>query len=81
MASSTIYDEIKRTIESLNFGSVEVIVQDGEVTQISTRIIKKTKLKSQDQDNVRNIQRSRKNGINLNFKYWQQIYSVISYGI
>ena len=69
MASSTIYDEIKRTIESLNFGSVEVIVQDGEVTQISTRIIKKTKLKSQDQDNVRNIQRSRKNGINLNFKY------------
>ena len=67
MANSTIHDEIKRTIESLNWGSVEVIVQDGQVTQISTRIIKKTNPKSVG--NVRNIQKSRKNGINLNFKY------------
>ncbi len=45
MAQISIMDEIKKTIESLDYGSVEVIVQNGEVTQISTRIIKKTNLK------------------------------------
>jgi hypothetical protein len=66
--TDTIYDEIRNTIKDLKWGSVEVIVQDGEVTQISTRIIKKTAPKIEDR-NVRNIQKSRKNGINLNFKY------------
>lgn len=68
MASSAIHDEIKRTIESLNWGSVEVIVQDGEVTQISTRIIKKTNPKIEGKTSDR-IQKSSKGGINLNFKY------------
>jgi hypothetical protein len=42
MAQASVFDEIKNAIENLTWGSVEVIVQDGEVTQISTRIIKKT---------------------------------------
>ena len=44
MADQSIIDEIKEAIDNVNFGSVEVIVQNGEVTQISIRIIKKTKV-------------------------------------
>ena len=68
MADSTIFDEIKRTIESLDFGSVEVVVQDGQVTQISTRIIRKTNTKPQVKIST-NVQKSQRHGINLNFKY------------
>ena len=68
MAESTIFDDIKRTIESLDFGSVEVVVQDGEVTQISTRIIKKTNTKPQEKFTGK-VQKPQKHGINLNFKY------------
>ena len=68
MTNNKIYDEIKDTIESLSWGSVEVIVQDGEVTQISTRIIKKTKPKSEGKV-IGKIQKAGKTGINLNFKY------------
>ena len=66
MTNSKVFDDIKNTIDNLHWGSVEVIVQDGEVTQISTRIIKKTKTADTQ---VRNVQKSRKSGINLNFKY------------
>lgn len=68
MANSSIFDEIKEAIEGIDYGSVEVIVQNGQVTQISTRIIKKTsvaptvKISGQVKKNVRN-------GININFKY------------
>ncbi len=68
MADSNIFDEIKRTIESLDFGSVEVVVQDGQVTQISTRIIKKTNAKTQVKLTSK-VQKSQRHGINLNFKY------------
>lgn len=68
MADNSIIDEIKRTIESLQWGSVEVIVQDGEVTQISTRIIKKTNIKTSEKI-TGTVKKSSKTGINLNFKY------------
>ena len=68
MANISIFDEIKRTIESLDYGSVEVVVQDGEVTQISTRIIKKTNVKPQVKI-TGTVQKSQQRGINLNFKY------------
>lgn len=68
MTNNKIYDEIKGTIESLSWGSVEVIVQDGQVTQISTRIIKKTNPKSEGKV-VGKVQKAGKTGINLNFKY------------
>lgn len=68
MANTNIFDEIKRTIESLDYGSVEVVVQDGQVTQISTRIIKKTNIKTQVKITGQ-VRKSQRNGINLNFKY------------
>lgn len=68
MANISIMDEIKRTIESLKWGSVEVIVQDGQVTQISTRIIKKTSSKPEEKITGK-VQKTNKPGINLNFKY------------
>lgn len=68
MANTSVFDEIKETINNLKWGSVEVIVQDGEVTQISTRIIKKTTSKSQSKV-VGKMRKSGKAGINLNFKY------------
>ena len=68
MSRTDIYDEIKGTIESLSWGSVEVIVQDGEVTQISTRIIKKTNPKTEGKL-TGSVKKAGKTGINLNFKY------------
>lgn len=41
--SNTLIDDITSAIKSVqNFGSVELYVQDGAVTQITTRTIKKT---------------------------------------
>lgn len=67
MAQNTIIDEIKEAIENIKYGSVEVIVQNGEVTQISTRIIKKTT----PQKNISGaiVRKSTGSGININFKY------------
>lgn len=67
MAQNTIIDEIKEAIENIKFGSVEVIVQNGEVTQISTRIIKKTIPAKQMTGAV--VRKSTGSGININFKY------------
>lgn len=35
--------EIREALHELQFGSVEIFVQDGLITQITKRIIKKTK--------------------------------------
>ncbi len=41
--SNTLLDDISSAIQSVqNYGSVELYVQDGIVTQITTRTIKKT---------------------------------------
>lgn len=68
MANKILIDEIANAIENISFGSVEVIIQGGEVTQISTRIIKKTNIKPSGKVTGR-IQKADKHGINLNFKY------------
>ncbi len=41
--SAKLLDEIKRTLEGLDYGSVEIYVAEGEVTQITQRRIRKTK--------------------------------------
>jgi len=69
MPNSSVFDEINQAIKSLNWGSVEVIVQDGEVTQISTRIIKKTKSAISSPKSTKNVRKTTRTGINLNFKY------------
>lgn len=68
MSEISVFDEIKQTIENLKWGSVEVIVQDGQVTQISTRIIKKTNVKT-DAKITGTVKKSNRSGININFKY------------
>ena len=67
MPNSSIIDEIKQAIESLDYGSVEVIVQNGEITQISTRIIKKTNVKPQITRAI--VRKGTHTDINVNFKY------------
>ena len=75
MADQSIVDEIVQAIDNIHFGSVEVIVQNGQVTQISTRIIKKTNVSSKPTKKITGaipgaILRKRSGtGINLNFKY------------
>lgn len=76
MTDSSIIDEIKEAIDNINYGSVEVIVQNGQVTQISTRIIKKTNVLPSVKLSGE-VKKSVRNGININFKYWQDISSVI----
>lgn len=71
MADQSIVNEIIQAIDSINFGSVEVIVQDGEVTQISTRMIKKTKSKNIPVKKITGtvLRKGSGSGININFKY------------
>ena len=42
--SKVLLDEIKRALMSISFGSVEIMVQDGVVTQLTVRKIQKTSL-------------------------------------
>ena len=65
MADQNIINEIANSIDSIKFGSIEIIVQDNEVTQISTRIIKKTNLKKSGKI----IGRVASTGSSINFKY------------
>lgn len=69
MAQTSIIDEIREAIESIEYGSVEVIVQNGEVTQISTRIIKKTKPQTKAKVTGAIMKKASGSGININFKY------------
>lgn len=70
MADQEIIEEIKEAINNIDFGSVEVIVQNGEVTQISTRIIKKTKNSADSKKITGSVVKKRsRGGINVNFKY------------
>jgi len=66
--TQTIIDEIRSIIDNLSYGSVEVIVQDGEVTQISTRIIKKTKTVTKNITSAR-VKKHGQSDVNVNFKY------------
>jgi hypothetical protein len=68
MTDKSIIDEIKQILDSLSYGSVEVIVQDGQVTQISTRIIKKTKTVTKNITSAR-VKKHGQSGVNVNFKY------------
>jgi hypothetical protein len=68
MINQSIIDEIKQILGNLSYGSVEVIVQDGEVTQISTRIIKKTKTVTKNIASAR-VKKSSSSNVNVNFKY------------
>ena len=71
MADQSILNEIRQAIENIQYGSVEVIVQDGTVTQISTRIIKKTNLKPQQPtvNGVKNLKKKINTGLSINLKY------------
>lgn len=42
--SQIILSEIKKALESMTYGSIEIFVQDGTVTQFTVRTIHKTKL-------------------------------------
>lgn len=41
--SATLDDEIKKALKNVDYGSVEIYVQKGVVTQITVRNIKKTR--------------------------------------
>ena len=40
--SDRLIEEVKEALKGLNFGSIELYVQNGEVTQITRRHIRKT---------------------------------------
>ena len=55
--------EVKNALESVDYGGVEIIIQDGIVTQISTRQIKKTNFKKKNlTDGVYHSTQGIKNG-------------------
>jgi hypothetical protein len=50
--SSHLLSEIKEALESVNFGSIEIFVQDKIVTQITVRNIKKTSVEIESEFHV-----------------------------
>ena len=42
--SSQLLEEIKAALQSVSYGSIEIFVTDSNVTQITTRTIKKTSI-------------------------------------
>lgn len=72
MVNNSIIEEIKQALDNLEYGSVEVIVQNHEITQISTRIIKKTNIKTTETTQKISgavLRKGNRSGININFKY------------
>ena len=49
-----LLDQIEQALDQVNFGSVEIIVQDKKVTQISVRSIQKTSIQLPQQTTVEN---------------------------
>lgn len=47
--SPQLLEEIKTALDTIRYGSVEIYVQDKQVTQITVRSIKKTKLEIDSQ--------------------------------
>ena len=47
-SKANLFQEIDNALSSVDFGSVDIIVQGGKVTQISVRSIKKTSLDIDD---------------------------------
>lgn len=45
--SSQLIEEITSALKSVNFGSIEIYVSDNNVTQITTRTIKKTAISTE----------------------------------
>ncbi|MBI2032735.1 MAG: YezD family protein [Candidatus Levybacteria bacterium] len=66
--NNNVLTEIKNALQNIEYGSVEIIVQDGAVTQISTRVIRKTNFK-QSTDTNKNTVTKKRNGISVSFKY------------
>lgn len=58
--SPQLLEEIKTALDTIRYGSIEIYVQDKQVTQITIRSIKKTKLeidqKGQSNPQSRNTQ-------------------------
>ncbi len=52
--SSELYDEIKNALKSVKYGSIEIIVQNKVVTQITVRNIHKTSV-DLDVENTRTV--------------------------
>lgn len=51
--SSQLIEEITSALKSVNFGSIEIYVTDNNVTQITTRTIKKTAISTGNSSRVR----------------------------
>ena len=50
--SPQLLEEIKTALDTIRYGSVEIYVQDKQVTQITVRSIKKTKLEIEQQRHI-----------------------------
>lgn len=57
--STQLIEEIKNALQSVTFGSVEIYVTDNNVTQITTRTIKKTSIR------LNEIQKSTKRTVKI----------------
>ncbi len=56
ITSDSLLLEIEKTLQSISYGSIEIFVQDGTVTQITVRKIKKTRLAvKKSQTHINNI--------------------------
>lgn len=70
--SSQLIEEIKTALQSVNFGSIEIYVSDSNVTQITTRTIKKTSTSVKEKSENKSSGKTKKylvgNLVNFNAK-------------
>lgn len=70
--SSQLIEEIKTALQSVNFGSIEIYVSDSNVTQITTRTIKKTSTSVKEKSENKSNRKTKKylvgNLVNFNAK-------------
>ena len=70
-SKKNLLDQIEKALGKVNFGSVEIIVQDKKVTQISVRSIQKTSIdipQSIENDNSENPQNQKVFTIQAHFR-------------
>lgn len=67
----SIINEIANTLKTIHYGSMEIIVQDGRITQISTRHISKTNFSINPSENEASENSTEKNnrGIKIRIGY------------
>ena len=77
--SSQLVEEIKNALQSVTFGSIEIYVADNNVTQITTRTIRKTSINLSEKTEKKAVKLAKKSSnLKSNKQRSSKIYNVVT---